>query len=173
MLGERWKEDVCTFFDVTVGLGRLQTFMDRLAAPEPAPHADCKRRALLVALPGEAHVFGIRMVAKVLEATGWDVSVEEQRPAEEIARTVASEWIGVVGLTLSRASRADLAARTVAVIRNASKNRNVGFMIGGPAINERPELALQIGADVAVGLDAPTAAVVASHLLLRQAPMPR
>jgi methanogenic corrinoid protein MtbC1 len=173
LLGELWKEDVCTFFDVTIGLGRLQTLMDRLRAPEPAPHADCRRRVLLVALPGEAHVFGIRMVAKVLEATGWDVSVEEERPAEENARTAAGEWIGVVGLTLSAASRADLAARTVAAIRKASKNRSVRFMIGGAAINERPELALQVGGDVAVGLDAPTAAVVASHLLMRQTPMRR
>jgi len=170
LLGELWNQDVCDFVDVTIGVGRLQAFMDRLAAPEPLSAADVKRRALLIALPGETHVLGVRMVAKVLEATGWDVTLEEHLPAETNARSVAAEWIGVVGLSLSVASRAELAARTVSVIRNASLNRRIAIMAGGPAITEHPELALQIGAD-AVGFDAPTSAVVASHLLVRQAAM--
>jgi methanogenic corrinoid protein MtbC1 len=169
-LGELWTQDVCDFLEVTIGVGRLQAFMDRLVTPERLSAADVKRRALLIALPGDTHVFGARMVAKVLEATGWDVTLEEQLSAESNARTVAAEWIGVVGLSLSVASRAELAAKTISVIRSASLNRRIAIMAGGSAITENPELALQIGAD-AVGLDAPTAAVVASHLLIRQAAM--
>ena len=170
LLGELWRQDVCDFFEVTIGVGRLQAFMDRLTAPEPISAAEVQRRALMIALPGETHLLGVRMVAKFLEVTGWDVSVEEQLPAEDNARTVASEWIGVVGLSLSLASRAELAARTVSAIRGASMNPHIAIMAGGSAINENPELALQIGAD-AVGFDAPTAAIVASHLHTRQAAM--
>ncbi len=169
-LGELWKQDVCDFFEVTIGVGRLQAFMDRLTAPDPLSAADVKRRALLIALPGEPHVLGVRMVAKALEATGWDVTVEEHLPAEANANTVASEWIGVVGVSVGGAARAELAARTVSAVRGASLNRRVGIMVGGSAIVENPELAMQIGAD-AVGLDAATSVVVASHLLVRQAAM--
>ncbi len=169
-LGELWKQDLCDFLEVTIGIGRLQAFMDRLATPEPVSAADVMRRALLIALPGETHLLGVRMVAKFLESTGWDVTVEEHLPAEDNAKTVAMEWFGVVGVSMSVASRAELAARTVAAVRHASLNPHVAIMAGGKALIENPELAFQIGAD-AVGYDAPTAVVLASHLLVRQAAM--
>lgn len=167
LLGELWKQDVCDFFDVTIGIGRLQAFMDRLAAPESVSATDFVRRALLIALPGETHVLGVRMVAKFLELTGWDVTIEEQRSAEDNGKTVAAEWIGVVGVSVGVASRVELAARTIAVVRHASLNPHIAVMAGGKALVENPQLALQIGAD-AVGYDGPTAVVVASHLLMRQ-----
>ena len=169
-LGELWKQDVCDFFEVTIGIGRLQAFMDRLAAPEPVSAAEVVRRALLIALPGETQHLGIRMVARFLELTGWDVTVDEHLPARDNAKAVASEWIGVVGVSVSVASRAELAARTVAVVRSASLNPHIAIMAGGNALIENPQLAVQIGAD-AVSYDAPTAVVVASHLLMRQAAM--
>jgi methylmalonyl-CoA mutase cobalamin-binding domain/chain len=169
-LSELSKQDVCDFFQVTIGIGRLQAFMDRLAAPEPVSATNVARRALLIALPGEAHLLGFRMVAKSLEWTGWDVTVEEHLPAEDNAKTVVSEWIGVVGVSVSVASRAELAARTIAVVRKASLNPDIAVMAGGSALIENPQLGFQIGAD-AVSHDAPTAVVLASHLLMRQAAM--
>jgi methanogenic corrinoid protein MtbC1 len=148
-------------------MGRLQAFMNRLAAPEPVSTADVAHRALLIALPGETQLLGFRMVAKFLESTGWDVTVEQHLPAEDNAKTVASEWFDVVGVSVSVASRAELAARTVAVVRRASLNPHIAIMAGGNAMIENPPLAIQIGAD-AVGYDAPTAVVRASHLLMRQ-----
>ena len=65
-----------------------------------------------------------------------------------------------------------MAARTVAIVRNASLNPQVAFMAGGSALVEQPELAMRIGAE-AVGLDAPTAPFLASHLLMRQTAMMR
>jgi len=169
-LGELWRQDACDFFEVTIGIGRLQAFMNRLATPEPVSAANVVRRALLIALPGETQLLGFRMVAKLLESTGWDVTVDEHLPAEANAKTVASEWIGVVGVSVSVASRAELATRTVAVVRKASLNRHIVIMAGGNAFIENPQLAFQIGAD-AVSHDAPTAAILASHLLMRQAAM--
>lgn len=167
-LGELWKEDECSFFDVTIGVGRLQAFMDRIAEPEAiSAMADPSRRALLVALPGEAHLLGLRIIAKLLEANGWDVTLEEQLPGEHNARTAAREWFGVVGMTLSSAESAPLAARTVAMIRNASLNPRVAVIVSGNALIRHPELALQIGAD-ALGFDASAAVVLGTHLLTRQ-----
>ena len=44
LLGEFWQQDICDFFEVTIGVGRLQAFMDRLATPEPLSAADPRRR---------------------------------------------------------------------------------------------------------------------------------
>jgi len=166
-LGELWSQDLCDFFEVTLGVGRLQALMDRLGFSEVAPRADSRRRAVMIAPPGETHNFGLRMVAGLLEATRWRVTVEEGRPAEENARTVAEEWIGVVGVTVSVVSRLELAARTIAAVRSASINPHLGVMVGGSAFSEHPEFVAQVGADGA-GFDAPTATVLASHLLTRQ-----
>lgn len=167
-LGEMWRQDLCDFFDVTIGIGRLQALMDRFDSTDGIPVQDVRRRALLISLPGETHLLGIRMVTKFLEAIGWSVTFECGRCAEENARTVAGEWIGVVGVTLSTASRLEQAAKTIAAVRNASKNCQIGVMVGGPAFQAQAELVAQVGADAA-GFDAPTASVLASHLLMRQA----
>ena len=166
-LGELWKQDLCDFFDVTLGVGRLQGLMDRLDSADAIPVSDLRRRALLIVPPGETHVFGLKMVAKFLEATGWMVSFERISPADNHAGTISQEWVGVVGLTVGSAARLEIAARTIARARRDSLNRRVSVMVGGNIFSENPRLVAQVGADAA-GIDAPGAALLASHLLTRQ-----
>ena len=168
-LGELWQQDLCDFFDVTLGVGRLQILMNRVQAPGTIPGKDGDRSALLIALPGETHMLGLRMVGKLMDAVGWDVTFEEQRTAEENARCASEKWIGVIGVTVGLPSGLERAARTIAIVRNASMNRNLGVLVGGNAFTDHPELVAQVGAD-AGGFDAPTAVVLASHLLTRQPP---
>jgi MerR family transcriptional regulator, light-induced transcriptional regulator len=166
-LGELWRLDECNFVDVTIGVGRLQALMDRVASEETFSDRDAGRHALLIALPGETHVFGIQMVARFLESTGWSVVQERGRTVGETSRTVAEEWIDVVGLTVSSVSRIELAAATIGAIRRCSANSGIGIMVGGAAFMDNPELVTRVGADAA-GFDAPTAILLASHLLRRQ-----
>jgi MerR family transcriptional regulator, light-induced transcriptional regulator len=168
-LGELWQQDVCDFFEVTLGVGRLQMLMNRLDAPERTSGNDLDRHALLIALPGESHILGLRIVGKLMDAVGWNVMLEEHRSAEENAQTVTEKWISVVGLTVSLAPALERAARTIALIRDASMNRNLAVLVGGNAFIGHPELVAQVGADVG-GFDAPTAVVLASHLLACQPP---
>jgi methanogenic corrinoid protein MtbC1 len=168
-LGELWQQDLCDFFEVTLGVGRLQTLMNRLEPPGTARGKDGDRQALLIALPGETHILGLRMVGKLMDAVGWDVTFEEHRSAEENAQTAAEKWIGVVGVTVGLPSGLERAARAIAVVRDASMNRNLAVLVGGNAFTDHPELVAQVGAD-AGGFDAPTAVVLASHLLTRQPP---
>jgi MerR family transcriptional regulator, light-induced transcriptional regulator len=168
-LGELWQQDLCDFFEVTLGVGRLQTLMNRLEPQGTSRSKDGDRRALLIAMPGETHILGLRMVGKLMDAVGWDVTFEEQRSAEDCAQTAAEEWIGVVGVTVGLPSGLERAARTIAVVRDASMNRNLAVLVGGNAFIDHPELVAQVGAD-AGGFDAPTAVVLASHLLARQPP---
>jgi MerR family transcriptional regulator, light-induced transcriptional regulator len=168
-LGELWQQDLCDFFEVTLGVGRLQMLMNRLEPQGTSRRKDGDRRALLIAMPGETHILGLHMVGKLMDAVGWDVTFEEQRSAEECAQTAAEKWIGVVGVTVGLPSGLERAARTIAVVRDASMNRNLAVLVGGNAFTDHPELVAQVGAD-AGGFDAPTAVVLASHLLTRQPP---
>jgi len=168
-LGEMWQQDLCDFFDVTLGVGRLQMLMNRVELPVIAQKKDGDRRALLIAMPGETHILGLRMVGKLMDALGWDVMFEEQRSAEDCAQTAAEKWIGVVGVTVGLPSGLERAARTIAIVRDASINRNLAVLVGGNAFTDHPEFVAQVGAD-AGGFDAPTAVVLASQLLARQPP---
>jgi MerR family transcriptional regulator, light-induced transcriptional regulator len=168
-LGELWQQDLCDFFEVTLGVGRLQMLVNRLELPGTPRRKDGDRRALLIAMPGETHILGLRMVGKLMDAVGWDVTFEEQRSAEDCAQTAAEQWIGVLGVTVGLPSGLERAARTIAVVRDASMNRNLAVLVGGNAFADHPELVAQVGAD-AGGFDAPTAVVLASHLLTCQPP---
>jgi MerR family transcriptional regulator, light-induced transcriptional regulator len=164
-LGDLWQQDLCDFIDVTLGVGRLQMLMNRLEAPEMGAVND-NRQALLIAPPGETHILGLRIVGKLMDAVGWNVTLEEQRSTEENAQTAAEAWFGVLGLTVSLPSGLERAARTIAVVKGASMNRNLAILVGGNAFAGHPEFVAQVGAD-AGGFDAPTAVVLASHLLAR------
>ena len=163
-----WKHDLCDLFDVTLGEIRLQAIMDRLSSMDAPPIVDSRRRAVLVALPGETQVFALKVVERFLEASGWDVTLERPRRAEDAANAVAEERVAVVGVTVSAAARVEIAARTIAQIRRDSMNRGVGVMVGGSIFAESPRLVVQVGADAA-WLDAPTAVSAATRLLSRQA----
>ena len=125
---------------------------------------DEKRRLLLMGAPGEQHTFGIRVVEQFLRRAGWVVSIGLSSSPEEIAALVASEWFGVVGLTLSNETRVDQLALAIRSVREASYNRSIGVMVGGPVFLEKPQLVRKVGAD-ASAVDAPTAVLLAQRLL--------
>ena len=135
-LGELWQQDLCDFFDVTLGVGRLQMLMNRVELPVISQKKDGDRRALLIAMPGETHILGLRMVGKLMDALGWDVMFEEHRSAEDCAQTAAEKWIGVVGVTVGLPSGLERAARTIAIVRDASMNRNLAVLVGGNAFTD-------------------------------------
>jgi methylmalonyl-CoA mutase cobalamin-binding domain/chain len=162
-LGELWHEDLCDFFDVTLGVGRLQELIDLLATPVQ----EREQKALLIATPGDTHFFGLDVVAAFLRASGWRVTMQTGLALEENASTVAEEWISVVGITVGGPPFLEATARTVETLRRASRNPDIAVMVGGHIFNRRPELVARIGAD-GTAPDGPTAVVLAKRLLLRQ-----
>ena len=100
-LGELWDQDRCDFVDVTLGVARLHELLEMFSFADEFVGDDLRHRAILIASPGEKHRFGMDMVAKFMRAAGWTVTIEIERSAEENARSVADEWVGVAGLTMS------------------------------------------------------------------------
>ena len=83
-LGELWDDDLCTFTDVTVGLGRLQRVLREFspALGRSVEHPARGRRVLLLPGPGEQHTFGLVMVSEFFRRAGWDVTGGASIPCE-------------------------------------------------------------------------------------------
>ena len=165
-LGEMWEEDFCDFVQVTVGLMRLQQLMTTFSVPFPhdAGRMQWIPRVLLVPAPGDQHSFGMSMVASFFQRAGWNGwSGVPASPAELLAR-VRNEWFAVVGFSVSNATKLDALTTTIRAIRRASRNREVGIMVGGPVFADHPELVAMVGAD-ATAADGRQAVLQAQRLL--------
>jgi methanogenic corrinoid protein MtbC1 len=170
-LGELWADDVCDFVDVTIGVNRLRVMLEAHAyeleacSCAPARIDDPRRRALLIATPQEQHRFGLDVVATFLRASGWDTTVEVRQTAKENAATAAVNWFAVAGVTIGDKSRIAEAARAIAAVRRASLNPSIAVIVGGVAVQGRPDLVVRLGAD-AIAEDGPTAVLLAERLAL-------
>lgn len=148
-LGDLWSADLSDFAEVTVGLCRLQRVAHSLRGhllQEDEPPAG-GRRALLVAVPGEQHTFGLSLVAEFFRRAGWSVTSEPLRTAQDLLDLVRREWFSIVGLSVSGDTRMGGLASVILGVRRVSCNRAVGVMVGGRIFNERPDLVAQVGAD--------------------------
>jgi len=165
LLGEMWEQDLCTFVDVTVTVGRLQQSLRDISAGQAFRPADVEsvRRVLLVPAPGEQHTFGLVMVSEFFREAGWEVTGGPHPQLDPVAM-VRREWVDVVGFTL--AGEVHLASLTavIASVRKASLNTRVGILVGGPQFLLNPGLAREVGAD-ALAIDGSLAPSIADKLV--------
>ena len=167
--GLAWENEEADFIAVTVGLRRLQKLAREFSQDEsvgiqvPLPG----RRALIVAMPGEQHVFGAQIVGDMLRDACWDVWDAPGATEADIISLIQHEWFAVVGVSISSAQHLDILSGLIRRIRRQSLNRDVRIMVGGRAFNGLGDWALQVGADVAVtdGRDAVKQAEQVIHLL--------
>lgn len=147
--GELWTDDRCDFATVTVGLGRLQRLMRELspAFGTEVAHPPCGRRALLVRAPGEQHSFGLSMVAEFFRRAGWEVVAGGADADVDPISAVHREWFDVAGFSVGGEARLGWLPGCIAAVRQASRNRSVRVLVGGPVLSVRPDLASQVGAD--------------------------
>lgn len=165
-LGELWEQDRCDFTAVTVGLCCLQqVVLENSPAFQPRiGRADVDRRILLAPVPGEQHSFGLLMVGEFFRRQGWDVSSGSGTTTKELAAMVRRQWFAAVGFSLACEDRLEVLATTIREVRRASRNPQIGVLVGGRVFIDRPELAALVGAD-ATAPDGQQAALKAETLL--------
>ncbi|MBL8672014.1 MAG: cobalamin B12-binding domain-containing protein [Alphaproteobacteria bacterium] len=167
-LGEMWTDDVFTFAEVTIGLGRLQQML-RALSPDFVGQSDAAvhgKSALLAGAPGEQHVFGLLMVAEFMRRSGWSVRCELTASVDDLAEIVRKGEICLVGFSLSCAERVDALTAAIGQTRRAASGHAVAVMVGGQVFVERPELASLVGADQTAA-DGRAAAHQAAKLVIR------
>ncbi|WP_189677884.1 cobalamin B12-binding domain-containing protein [Sphingomonas glacialis] len=162
-LGEMWDKDECDFIDVTLGVARLQKLLAIFNDTHAMPALDQHRRVLMAMTPGNQHSFGVAMVERFLLAAGWDVRAELTGTADEIAAVARNSWFAVAGLTIGSERQIDSLKETIAQLRQQSRNRSIGIMVGGPIFTANPALSYEVGAD-ATAPNAPAAVLVAQKL---------
>ena len=171
-LGEMWERDLCTFTEVTVGLGRLQKVLRENSTAfgqfNQAGHSEQGRRILLLPCPGEQHTFGLSLVAELFHRAGWDV-VTCFLATDAAAVMVKKDWYDVVGFSLGSETGVARLRAAMALVRQVSQNPRVSIIAGGPIFLLHPEYGEQIQADAIIteGVNAPSQAetlVAASRL---------
>jgi MerR family transcriptional regulator, light-induced transcriptional regulator len=170
-LGTLWDEDLCSFTDVTVGLGRLQRVLRELgpALGSCVEHPLQGRRVLLLPSPGEQHTFGLVMVAEFFRRAGWDVTGGAWAAGADAAALVGNEWFDVIGFSLGAEVHLQALAESVRNVRHATCNRSIKILVGGPIFAERPEFGDRIGAD-GMTIDGREAPSLAESLIAADTP---
>jgi len=166
-LGEMWEEDTADFVSVTVALGRLQhvthLLRQEFGGDSGYTGVDPRRRALMTSYAGDQHIFGILMVSEFLRHAHWDVAFEPSLSVDDTLVVLHDQWFAIVGLSLSCDQDPERVRADIDAIRRASRNEDIGVMVGGRMIREHPNLAEYTGAD-ATARDAKAATSEAENL---------
>jgi methanogenic corrinoid protein MtbC1 len=166
-LGEYWDEDSVSFTDVTVGLGRLQQVVRALGC-KPSGTTDSfrvPRSVFFAAGPHEQHMFGLFIVEDVFRRAGWRTWLDASATSEDLVETVRAHWFDVFGLSVSTDAHIDEVARTVQLIRQASRNPNIFVLVGGRLFLDQPGLVSAVSADATASTGG-EALLIANHALL-------
>lgn len=160
-MGEFWTEDRCDFLEVTVALSRLQQLIRQFRVPTSAQrHLD--GHALLVAVPGEQHTFGVRLVEEYLLRAGWQVTAVLKASEPDIARLVASDVYDFVGFSLTSERLLPALRSAIRCVRTSSRNQGVKIAVGGVLLAGRDFDPSDIDTD-AIVTDAHEAVAVANE----------
>ncbi len=158
-LGALWDDDDISFTHVTTGVWRLQQMLHQFRGTflAEAPRRETGLRILLAPAIGSQHSLGTAMVGEFFRREGWSVHTALITSNTDLADIVRAEWFDVIGFSLGDTTRLDDLRATIHTGRRASRNLQIGIMVGGPAFAQDPSHAGYVGADaVAVdGRDAP------------------
>jgi methanogenic corrinoid protein MtbC1 len=151
-LGRLWEDDRCDFTDVTVGVGRLQQLLRELSPAFGAEvdHPADGRRILLLPAPGEQHTLGASMVAEFFRRAGWDVVGGVGGSGLDPVKAVQSEWFDILGLSAGHHVRIDWMRDCISSVRQVSRNRGIGVIVGGPLFITDPACGDVVGCDAVV-----------------------
>jgi MerR family transcriptional regulator, light-induced transcriptional regulator len=162
-MGEQWEADVYDFSQVTIGLWRLQRVLHEYGArfnQVARPDAD-SHRALMAAVPGAQHTFGVVMAAEFFSRAGWDVECEPQASWADLQTRLSCNWFDMFGLSIATGDSIPHVASAILDVREASANPTLFVMVGGPLAAVMPDLAQLCGAD-AMACDAGIAVATAN-----------
>lgn len=153
-LGDLWDDDICSEFDLTLGLCRLQAAVRLLGADTPrAILRGVQPNVLVAPMPGEMHNLVASFDSEWLWHAGWSPQIEFPRNDRALEELLSASWIDVLDLSLSAAFRRQDAlprlTTTITQARRASRNPALVVVVGGRAFVEDKATSLDVGADLA------------------------
>lgn len=141
-LGEQWAAGAVCVADEHQVSAAVRELVARLRA---SPVRRGRGRVLLVTAEGERHVLGLYAFAHVLEERGFDVTVGGELPWREImALAVGMEGLVAIGLGVHVVPDVEALRTAIAGLRAAVPK--TAILLGGPALQQAPDLARLVGA---------------------------
>jgi methanogenic corrinoid protein MtbC1 len=148
-LGRKWEDDEYDFSQVTIALWRLQQVLYEQSRRFNLENRGDGRahRALMAAVPGSQHTFGVTMAAEFFARSGWEVQCLPQTSWQELRGVLTSEWVDMIGLSIGLVDSLPEVASAIIEMRRLSVNTKVFVLVGGPAAANISDLAQACGAD--------------------------
>jgi len=137
------------FASMSIAMTHLQGAMYALSPEFMAgarPARGVPRRLLLVQTVSQ-HTLGSLMVAEFFRLAGWRVQVAQAPGAQELATVLQSDWFDVLGVGISMDQQLAEIQAILPRVRQASANPGIKIMLGGPLVQQRPDLVRALGAD--------------------------
>lgn len=149
LAGSWWEADCMDFASVSIAVSRLQVAVCELS-PEfllsARPVAGAPKRLLQVNLSSQ-HTLGGLMAAEFFRLGGWAVQVVHGLEPGEWVDALSSDWFDVLGLGLAVEAQLPSLQAALPRLRSASANPGIKIMLGGPLLQQRPELVRALRAD--------------------------
>lgn len=147
-----WELEQIDFVSVTRGTFQLEELIyalsvDFIMANRSENQAGKGFNALLVNSPGSHHSLGLLILSQFFKRYGWQVISSNQFSAADMSTAVRSEWIDLLGISMSDGRQVSLMTPLIAKLRRLSSNPHLQIMVGGPLLRFEPELATLVGAD--------------------------
>lgn len=149
ILGEMWESDECSFYDVTVGAGRIQRMVRELSSRFLAEQSfpGSAGRILLGCAPGDQHSLGVAILAEYFVRDGWDVHMTSGIGSSGLLDRVRESDYNLLGFSVSVTDRASVLKREIQMVRQVSRNRDIRILVGGHVIATDPSWVRRMGAD--------------------------
>jgi len=162
-IGEAWaqgKISVSQEHQSSAIVGRvLSSLNTRFIRPVPS-----KGRGVVSALPNEYHELGAWILADMLEHDGWEISYLGANAAEStILDTITRFKPHLLALSITMYISVEYARQIIASIRRSEMIAPPAVLVGGFAVNSKPDLWREIGAH-GHAEDVEKAVIFARHL---------
>ena len=106
------------------------------------------RRLVATSVSGELHEIGLRVVADLFEAEGWDVIyLGANTPEESIIHTLEEMNPDLLVISATMSFNLPAVERLIALVRASEAGRSLKIMVGGYPCNVDANLWHQLGAD--------------------------
>lgn len=150
-IGELWTMEAAGFFEVTLAVARLQTFVWELIR-RPSPELDRTgqgNRILLARMKGEEHTLGLLVVAACFQENGWEiVGGVDLETGPHVLDAVSHERFDAFGISISASCNIPALKGFVAEVRDAASNPAMAICLGGPDAMLRIAAYRTVGADI-------------------------